>query len=48
MGKREEEADVATELHEILINSPLEYYFGLSMDDDDDDDLDDDEDFDDL
>ena len=38
ISKREEEADVVTEFHEILINSPLEYYFGLSMDDDDDDD----------
>ena len=41
MSKREEEGDVATEFHEILINSPLEYYFGVQMDGDDDDDDDD-------
>ena len=43
MNKREDEYDVATEFHEILINNPLEYYFGIQMGDDDD--IDDDDDF---
>ena len=42
MSKREEEGDVATEFHEILINSPLEYYFGVQIDSDSDEDDDDD------
>ena len=42
MSKREEESDIASEFHEILINCPLEYYFAIQMDGDDDEDDNDD------